>query len=335
MSTSEEPAPELVAERVPHDRIHADQPGCQMTNGKELDEFHVHKRGAGAQSQRITVAAHVGRGAVSPVKPGEATCRQNSRLGGQNDRRARAEMKRNRSSDFAIGKKELDDTQVSRLADAGVPVQDRPQGFRYGRAGVEKIHIDAARAVMARRHRLGNVAVFSRPTNAPVVHRPDAFRTVFAQQLRKRLVAEATSGGKRISVVMAPVIRRFGAEGDRHSHLCHYGGAAAANQAALGKQHTGAFACRLDRRVHAGGPGADHQDISFGAHGIWHGLFCSCCPRILKLTHGLGSRSIRRISAPPESARNREQSDVGCLPSFLFAKKSGSSGPGPPNRSCV
>src|SRR5437016_993382 len=50
---------ELVTERVPHDWIHADQPWRQMANGKELDKFHIHQRGSGAQSQCIAVAAHV------------------------------------------------------------------------------------------------------------------------------------------------------------------------------------------------------------------------------------------------------------------------------------
>ena len=65
----EEPATELVAKRIPHDRVHADQSGRQMADRKKLDELHVHERRAGAQCQRITVAAHIGRRAVSPVKP--------------------------------------------------------------------------------------------------------------------------------------------------------------------------------------------------------------------------------------------------------------------------
>ena len=37
----EQLAAELVAKRVPHDRIHADQPRRQMTDGEKLHKFHV------------------------------------------------------------------------------------------------------------------------------------------------------------------------------------------------------------------------------------------------------------------------------------------------------
>jgi len=47
-------------------------------------------------------------------------------------------------------------------------------------------------------------------------------------------------------------------ERDRDSHLRHYGGTAAADQAAVGEQHAAAGARRLDRRIHAGSARADH-----------------------------------------------------------------------------
>ena len=37
----EEPATELVAKWIPHDWVHADQPGRQMADRKKLDELHI------------------------------------------------------------------------------------------------------------------------------------------------------------------------------------------------------------------------------------------------------------------------------------------------------
>ena len=108
----------------------------------------------------------------------------------------------------------------------------------------------------------GDAAVLARPADAPVVHLADAVGAFLAQQPRQRLVAQAAAGGERVLVVMAPVVRRLGAERDRDRHLRHHGGAAAADQAAVGEQHAGARARRLDRRIHAGGAGADHQHVS-------------------------------------------------------------------------
>ena len=83
-----QPAAKLVAERIPHDRVHADEPRRQMPDRKELDEFHVDQRRAGAQRQRIAVAAHIGGGAVAAVKPCQPAGRQHGRLG-RNRRPAR------------------------------------------------------------------------------------------------------------------------------------------------------------------------------------------------------------------------------------------------------
>src|ERR1700730_17324798 len=61
--------------------------------------------------------------------------------------------------------------------------------------------------------------------------------------------------------MILPSVRRFLAKRHRHSHLRHHGGAAAADQASVGEQHLRAAARRLDRRIHAGGAGADHQHV--------------------------------------------------------------------------
>ena len=65
---------------------------------------------------------------------------------------------------------QVDDAEVARLADAGGLVDHRAQRLRHRRAGVEEIHIDAARPVMPGRHRLGDVAVPARPADAPLLH---------------------------------------------------------------------------------------------------------------------------------------------------------------------
>ena len=64
------------------------------------------------------------------------------------------------------------------------------------------------------------------------------------------------------------MVGSFGAERDSDGHLGHHRGAAAADQAAVGKQHLTAAACRLDRRIHACGAGPDHQNVGFGAHRV-------------------------------------------------------------------
>ena len=44
----EQLAPQLVAERVPHDRIHSDEPWRKMADGKKLHELHIDEFGASA-----------------------------------------------------------------------------------------------------------------------------------------------------------------------------------------------------------------------------------------------------------------------------------------------
>src|SRR5256885_13720121 len=68
----QQPAAELVAERIPHDRIHADEARREMPDRKELHELHVDELRPGAQREYISVAAHVGRGAVARVEAGGA-----------------------------------------------------------------------------------------------------------------------------------------------------------------------------------------------------------------------------------------------------------------------
>ena len=106
------------------------------------------------------------------------------------------------------------------------------------------------------------------------IHLADARGAFLAEQPRQRLVAEPAAGGQRVLVVMAPVVRRLGAERHRDRHLRHHGRAAAADQAAVDQQHAAAGARRLDRGIHAGRAGADHQHIGFDLHRLGHGDSC-------------------------------------------------------------
>ena len=200
----EQPAAELVAERIPHDRVHADQPRRQMPDRKELHEFHVDQRGAGAQRQRIAVAAHIGRGAVAPVKPRQAAGRQHGRLGGDHDRRAGAEMVGDGAGDFAVADDEIDDAEIAGFADRRIARHRGAQRLRHRRPGIDEIDIDAARPVVARRRGRGDVAVLARPADAPAIQLADAVRRVLAQQLRQRLVAQPAAGGDGVGVMVLP-----------------------------------------------------------------------------------------------------------------------------------
>ena len=161
---------------------------------------------------------------------------------------------------------EIDDAEVALAGDAGSLVDHAAQRLRHRGAGVEEIDIDAARPVVARREGRGDLAVLARPADAPGIHLPDAGRAFLAKQARQRLVAEPAAGGERVLIVMAPVVGRLGAERHRDRHLRHHGRAAAADQAAVDQEHAAAGARRLDRGIHAGRAGADHQHVGFDLH---------------------------------------------------------------------
>ena len=117
-------------------------------------------------------------------------------------------------------------------------------------------------------HGLRNMAVLPGPADTPFVHGADAVGALLAQKARQFGVAQSAPGLERVVVMMRPVIGRLGAERNRDRHLRHHGGAAAPDQAAVGEQHVAAGARGLDRGIQAGGAGADHQDVGFGAHRI-------------------------------------------------------------------
>ena len=177
-------------------------------------------------------------------------------------------MPRHRAGDLAAGAHEIDDHEIAGLADALAAVDHAAQRLRHRRAGVEEIDIDAARPVMAGREGLGDMAVLARPADAPVVHLADAVGAFLAQQARQALVAQPAAGVERVVVVVAPVVGRLRAERHRDRHLRHHGGAAAADQAAVGEQDAAAGARGLDRRIHAGAARSDDQHVGLDMHGV-------------------------------------------------------------------
>ena len=114
---------------------------------------------------------------------------------------------------------------------------------------------------------LGDAAVLARPPDAPVLHLANAGGAFLAQEACEALVAQAAARFERVVVVKAPVVRRLRTERDGDGHLRHHGGAAAADQAAVGEQHAAAGARGLDRRIHAGAARSDDQDVGFDMRG--------------------------------------------------------------------
>ena len=145
---------------------------------------------------------------------------------------------------------------------------------------------------MSRREHLRDAALLARPANAPRVHLPDALRAFLAQQPRQPLVAEPATGRKRVVIVVAPVVGRLGPERGRNRHLRHHGGAAAADQAALGEHDVYPRARGRDRRIHAGASRPDDQDIGLNMHGF----MAHAEPRSASLSSALSvlSRAWRR-----------------------------------------
>src|SRR6476469_6617732 len=175
-------------------------------------------------------------------------------------------MKRCRADHITFVMQKIDDAEISGFANSTAFVHDRAQRFRHSWPGIEKVHISAPRTIVAGRHGLYDSAVFPRPPDAPVIHGADALGSILTQQLCKWFVAQSTPGGECVRVVIAPVIGSLGAERDGDRHLCHYGCATAANQTAVDKKHLAAAARRLNRCVHAGSAGSDHQNVGSRAH---------------------------------------------------------------------
>ena len=93
--------------------IHADQTRRQMADREELHELHVDQLGAGAQRQRVAVAAHVGRRAVAAIKSGQTAGRDDHGLGRKRHRTAGRHMQRGGATGFAVLNRDINDEQIA------------------------------------------------------------------------------------------------------------------------------------------------------------------------------------------------------------------------------
>jgi len=82
-------------------------------------------------------------------------------------------MKRRGAYNFTIVAQEIDNAEITCLANAPDFVHCGTQRFRYSRPGVEKVHINAARTIMARSRDLCDATIFPSPPHAPIVHGAD------------------------------------------------------------------------------------------------------------------------------------------------------------------
>ena len=107
----EQAAAELVAERIPHDRVHADEPRREVTDREELGKLHVDQLGAGVERERIRIAAHIGRCAVAPEQTGEPARGEDHRPCRDTDRRAVLEIDPDRARDPSVMDREIGDRE--------------------------------------------------------------------------------------------------------------------------------------------------------------------------------------------------------------------------------
>jgi len=75
----------------------------------------------------------------------------------------------------------IDDTEIPGFANSAAFVHRRTQRFRHSRPGVKKVHINAARTIMARSHGLCDSTIFPRPPHTPTVHGTDALGSLLTQ----------------------------------------------------------------------------------------------------------------------------------------------------------
>ena len=235
--------------------------GARWPIGKNCTNSMSTRLGAGAQRERVTVAAHVDRGAVAGVE-----ARQPAR---GNDRRLRVERQRFTGRDGRHG------THARRLREparsvtrssptrriSGMRFNCASQGLRDRRAGVDEVDVDAARAVVSRRLNLPDVLRVSRPADAPAIHLADAFERVLAEKPGERRVAQAAPGFERVGEVVLPVVGRFLAE--RAATVICAMTVAPPRPIRLRSTstHLRAGTRGADRRVHAGPAGADDEDL--------------------------------------------------------------------------
>ena len=290
----EQAAAELIAKRIPHDRVHADEARRQMTDREELHEFHIDELGAGGERQRVAVAAHIRRGAVALVDARQPAGGDDDGLGGDRHRLAHGDVERHRADRFAIADDEIRHRQIADPPYRRDLADPAAQRRGDGGAGVQEVDIAAARSRMTRRVDLGDTAILApRPADPPFLQFANPRRRVAAQQRGEVLVAQAATGRERVVKMSMPVVGAFLAERRRHRHLRHDRRAAAANKALVDQQHPlGPAARGGDRGVHAGAAGPDNQDI---CRDIAHAADLVPLARIA--TIGTAKPSLRRYCA--------------------------------------
>ena len=90
-----------------------------MPDREELHELHVDEWRAGAEAQRIAVAAHVDGSAVAPVEPRQPAGGDNGGLRRDHHRRAAFRMPRHRARNLTVDFQQIDHAQVALAGDAG------------------------------------------------------------------------------------------------------------------------------------------------------------------------------------------------------------------------
>ena len=90
-------------------------------------------------------------------------------------------MKRGSAHNITIVAQKIDDAEITCLANSVDFVHCGTQRFRYSGPGVEKVHIDAARTIVAGSHDLCDSTIFPRPPHTPTVHGTDALGSLLTQ----------------------------------------------------------------------------------------------------------------------------------------------------------
>jgi hypothetical protein len=186
--------------------IHADQPRARGGRWEELHELHVDELGAGAQGERVAVAAHVDRRAVARIQARQSAGRDHRRLRRDRHRSPGRHVHCMRADAGAIAHGELGDDEVADAMYLRYALHPRAQCLGDRGTGIEEIDVHAALAVVAGCVHLREVAVPARPADAPFVHLADARRPLLAQELRELLVAQAAAGLERVGEVVLPVV---------------------------------------------------------------------------------------------------------------------------------
>lgn len=240
-----------------------------MAYRKKLDEFHIDEFGARSKRQRVTIAAHVGRGTVAPVEAGKAPSRDDHGASRNRNCAAVGDRKSTGAVDYTVRDQEIAYAQIANAPDCGTALHLRPQRPGHRRSGVQEVDIDAAWTVVAGCLGLAEPAILmSGPSDVPCVHLLNSCRRLLAQDRGKALIAKSASCGERISEVTVPVVVHLIAEGGGHRHLRHNSRAAAADQAAIDEHRIRAAIVGSDRGRHACRTRADNEHAGFEMHVI-------------------------------------------------------------------